>query len=253
MLPTLFLGRIEGFLYYNKEIITKKFNTMKRKIFCFFVVAFSLMPLCVFSAQQREKKSNVCSSIAVNGVPEQQMCCKEFNNLQAWVLGRSWAGKFNALPDVATNLYEFRSQYNKNKEQWDAAFHWLATQDIQHIQPGRHAIEGTTLVASVEDSENQPLAKRGTESHIKHVDLMYVVKGTERFGLLDHASSKLVKDLPERDFKGYEYDLAKAYFFDSTPERFIVFFPSDWHIAKVKTDKADQTIRVIVIKLDYIQ
>lgn len=226
---------------------------MKRKIICFFVVVFSLTSLSNLCAQQREKKSNARPSKVLSDASGQQKCCGDFNELQAWVLGRSWAGKFNALPDVATNLHEFRSQYNKNKTQWDAAFHWLATQDIQHIQPGRHAIEGTALVASVEDSENQPLAKRGTESHMKHVDLMYVVKGTERFGLLDHASSKLVKDLPDRDFKGYEYDLAKAYFFDSTPERFIAFFPSDWHIAKVKTDKADQTIRVIVIKLDYVQ
>jgi beta-galactosidase beta subunit len=39
---------------------------------------------------------------------------------------------------------------------------------------------------------------------------------------------------------------------DSTPNRFILFFPSDWHIAKIATDKDDQTIRVIVIKLDYV-
>ncbi|WP_394801223.1 hypothetical protein [Bacteroides intestinalis] len=31
-----------------------------------------------------------------------------------------------------------------------------------------------------------------------------------------------------------------------------MFFPSDWHIAKIATDKEDQDIRVIVIKLDYM-
>ena len=42
-------------------------------------------------------------------------------------------------------------------------------------------------------------------------------------------------------------------FIDSTPERFFLFFPSDWHIAKIQTDKEDQNIRVVVVKLDYIK
>ena len=50
----------------------------------------------------------------------------------------------------------------------------------------------------------------------------------------------------------YDYLKNKTHFFDSTPGRFVVFFPSDWHIAKVQTKKKDQTIRVIVIKVDYM-
>jgi beta-galactosidase beta subunit len=77
------------------------------------------------------------------------------------------------------------------------------------------------------------------------------VKGTERFGILDHATST-----PNCDYKPdvirYDYDRSKLQLIDSTPNRFILFFPSDWHIAKIATDKDDQTIRVIVIKLDYV-
>ena len=49
----------------------------------------------------------------------------------------------------------------------------------------------------------------------------------------------------------YDYDRRKARFFDSTPGEFFIFFPRDWHIAKIATDDEDQTIRVIVIKVDY--
>ena len=97
------------------------------------------------------------------------------------------------------------------------------------------------MFASVEDGVNDPLEKRGSESHYHHIDLQYVVKGTERFALLDH------------DTSGYSYDASKAMFIDSTPERFFLFFPSDWHIAKIQTDKEDQNIRVVVVKLDYIK
>jgi len=46
---------------------------------------------------------------------------------------------------------------------------------------------------------------------------------------------------------------ATTTFIDSRPDRFVIFFPCDWHIAKVVTDEDDQTIRVIVIKLDYVE
>ncbi|MBQ4029493.1 MAG: YhcH/YjgK/YiaL family protein, partial [Prevotella sp.] len=42
-------------------------------------------------------------------------------------------------------------------------------------------------------------------------------------------------------------------FFPSTPGKFLIFFPSDWHIAKIATNKKDQNIRVIVVKVDYVE
>lgn len=168
------------------------------------------------------------------------------------MLQKEWSNGFKALPDVSTNLKEFYSQYYKNKKQWDAVFAWLANTDLQNIPVGKHPIPETELTANIEDSSNQSLNKRGTESHYHHIDLQYVVKGTERFALLDHETS-----YPNRAYKpdiiGYSYDASKAMFIDSTPERFFLFFPSDWHIAKIQTDKKDQNIRVVVIKLDYIK
>lgn len=168
------------------------------------------------------------------------------------MLKKEWSNGFKALPDVSTNLKEFYSQYYKNKKQWDAVFAWLANTDLLNIPAGKHPIPETELTANIEDSSNQPLNKRGTESHYHHVDLQYVVKGTERFALLDHETS-----YPNRAYKpdiiGYSYDASKAMFIDSTPERFFLFFPSDWHIAKIQTDKKDQNIRVVVIKLDYVK
>lgn len=171
-----------------------------------------------------------------------------------WTLSRVWSGGFEALPDVSTNLDEFRSQYTKNQAQWDAAFAWLASHDLTAVEKGKHPIEGTTLTVSVEDTENGPLEKRGSESHYRHIDFQYVVKGTERFALLDHESSTANCEYNAvKDVIHYDYDAAKAVFIDSTPQRFFLFFPSDWHIAKVNNDGDDQIIRVIVIKLDYVE
>lgn len=169
-----------------------------------------------------------------------------------WTLGRQWSNGFNALPDMCVNLMEFQSQYEKNQAQWDTMFQWLATHDLTTMPAGKHPIEGTSMVVSIEDTKNQPLEKRKSESHYNHIDFQYVVKGTEGFGLLDHASST-----PNCEWKPdvihYDYDAQKAMIVDSTPERFFLFFPSDWHIAKIAPANGCEDIRVVVVKLDYIE
>lgn len=172
----------------------------------------------------------------------------------AWTEKGEWRNGFDAMPDKTVNLQEFYLQYHKNKAEWDAAFKWLAQTDLLSIPKGKLMIPGTNIRASVEDSKNEPLEKRKTESHRKKIDFMYVVKGTEGFMLLDHDSSTPNCEYSEeKDVIRYDYDKQKAHFFTSTPKRFVICFPSDWHIAKVETPLADQSLRVIVLKIDYVE
>lgn len=172
-----------------------------------------------------------------------------------WSASGAWRNGFmGAKPDETVNIDEFYRQYHKNPNQWHALFKWLASTDLLAIPAGKHPISGSTLVASVEDSKNEPLEKRNTESHRKKIDFQYVVKGTEGFALLDHASSTPTMEYNEqKDLIRYDYQRDKTHFFSSTPGRFIIFFPTDWHIAKVETKKKNQDIRVIVIKVDYVE
>ena len=169
----------------------------------------------------------------------------------AWTESGIWRNGFDkAKPHSSVNLVDFYLQYQKNPQQWQALFDYLAKTDLLSIPKGKHKIPGSDLVVSVEDSKNEPLEKRRSESHHKHIDFQYVVKGTERFGVIDHYSSTPnCKYRP--DVIHYDYDRQKARFYDSNPGEFFIFFPRDWHIAKVATDGGDQTIRVIVIKVDY--
>lgn len=178
---------------------------------------------------------------------------KTAKEAKKWLKKGEWRHGFDkADADASVNVAEFYAQYQKNPMQWEALFRWLANTDLLTISKGKHPIEGTTLVASVEDSYNEPLEKRGSESHYHHIDFQYVVKGTERFGIIDHVTSKPnCKYRP--DVIHYDYSLDRTRFIDSRNDRFLIFFPCDWHIAKVNTDKADQNIRVIVIKVDYVE
>ena len=175
--------------------------------------------------------------------------------VRQWIKMGEWRNGFNkANPHKTLNINEFYTQYQKNTNQWNTLFQWLRDTDLEAIPKGKHPISNSTLVASVEDSENSPLDKRNTESHKKKIDFMVVVKGTEGFALLDHASSTIsVPYDDKKDVMRYQYDKNKTHFFHFKSGQFVIFFPSDWHIAKVQTKKKDQKIRVIVVKMDYVE
>ena len=210
-----------------------------------------------------------CTSLTANAQngcknSAQKSCCKRGYYTQyygdkpelikeaiAWTESGIWRNGFDkAKPHSSVNLVDFYLQYQKNPQQWQALFDYLAKTDLLSIPKGKHKIPGSDLVVSVEDSRNEPLEKRRSESHNKHIDFQLVVKGTERFGVIDHyTSTPNCKYRP--DVIHYDYAPQKARFYDSNPGEFFIFFPRDWHIAKVATDGEDQTIRVIVIKVDY--
>ena len=210
-----------------------------------------------------------CTSLTANAQngcknSAQKSCCKRgyytqyygdkpelIKEAKAWAESGIWRNGFDkAKPHHSVNLVDFYLQYQKNPQLWQALFDYLAKTDLLSIPKGKHKIPGSDLVVSVEDSKNEPLEKRRSESHNKHIDFQYVVKGTERFGVIDHyTSTPNCKYRP--DVIHYDYAPQKARFYDSNSGEFFIFFPRDWHIAKVATDGEDQTIRVIVIKVDY--
>lgn len=93
--------------------------------------------------------------------------------------------------------------------------------------------------------------KQGLNQTIEKLSADFRVKGTERFGIIDHYTS-IPNSKYRPDVIHYDYQVEKSRFYDSNPNEFFIFFPRDWHIAKVENDTNDQQIRVIVIKVDYM-
>ncbi len=175
-----------------------------------------------------------------------------------WVKKGEWRNGFDkASPAPTVNETEFCVQYSRNPKQWNAVFEWLQNTDLQTIAPGRVPIGNSGLTASVEEgdnwcSEDDLRNGKGSESHRAKIDFMIVVKGTEGFARLDHDTST-----PNCEYKPdvvhYNFDADKLERFESIPGTFNVMFPCDWHIAKVRTAKRSQAVKVIVIKIDYLQ
>lgn len=172
-----------------------------------------------------------------------------------WVKKGSWRNGFTkASPDKTVNAADFRRQYERNPGQWEAMFRWLQETDLMALSAGQHAIAGTTLTASVQDDVNKPLSACGSESHRKKIDVQYVVSGTEGFAVLEHETSTPRAPYNEKwDVINYDYRPGRLRLFTNRKGCFNIFFPGDWHIAKVQTGNApsDKKFRVIVIKVDY--
>lgn len=172
-----------------------------------------------------------------------------------WVKKGEWRNGFTkASPDKNVNAVDFQRQYARNTAQWQALFQWLQSTDLLALTAGSHPIPGTTMSASVQDDTNKPMEKVGSESHRRKIDFQWVVSGTEGFAVIDHDSSKPNCEYSEKkDVIHYDYVHDKARTFTNRKGRFNIFFPGDWHIAKIQTGKAtgDGKFRVIVVKVDY--
>lgn len=177
----------------------------------------------------------------------------EWKEAKKWVKTGVWRNGFTkASLDKTVNLVDFKKQYEKNPEQWNALFKWLQTTDLLALKAGKYPIPGTTMTASIQDDTNKPLAERNTESHRTHIDFQYVVSGVEGFALLDHETSKANCEYNEKkDVIRYDYDKVQTKFFTNRKNHFNIFFPGDWHIAKVQLDKKNAPFRVVVVKVDY--
>ncbi len=74
--------------------------------------------------------------------------------INIWLTKGEWRNGFTkANPHKTLNCSEFYRQYKKNTEQWNTLFKWLAETDLEAIPKGKRPIPGSTLTASVEDSE----------------------------------------------------------------------------------------------------
>ena len=172
-----------------------------------------------------------------------------------WMKKGEWKNGFTkAVPAPTVNVTEFYIQYHKNPQQWKALFEWLENTDLLTIPGDRQTIPGTSLTVSVEDSENwcsdaDLKDGKGSESHWEKIDFMYVVKGKEGFCRLDHETST-----PKAPYKPdrleYIFDSNRLQRFESIEGTFNIFFPCDWHIAKVKTSEDSQKLRVLVVKMN---
>ncbi|MBW3628128.1 MAG: YhcH/YjgK/YiaL family protein [Gemmatimonadetes bacterium] len=113
---------------------------------------------------------------------------------------------------------------------------------------GRHLIDGEDLFAMVQEYHTAPATEKRFESHLRYIDIQYVVSGRER--MLYAPADTLDVQTPyndEKDVAFYQDPPASSSLL-VVPGQFAIFFPTDGHKPGCMAG-GRETVRKVVIKL----
>ncbi len=125
------------------------------------------------------------------------------------------------------------------------AFEFLASTDLEALEPGRHDVDGAHVFALVSDYDTKPRAEGRWEAHRAHLDIQVVHSGQELVGCTGLQTLAAGPYNVERDVLFAQGD---GEFFALTPGRFAIFFPHDAHMPGLRLDGAVR-VRKIVMKV----
>lgn len=168
-----------------------------------------------------------------------------------WFKGTAWTNGLQLQPHKSTDKIEFAKQYNLNKVTWEKAFAFLRDNNLIDLTPGKHPVDGENSFANIQEAATRDIEKAGWESHRKYIDLQYVIRGKEKFGVID-ISKATVKNLYDEKKEYANYTAKDGKYYVGEQGTFFLFFPHDVHSALIKVDGYD-TIKKIVIKIRYIE
>jgi biofilm protein TabA len=94
---------------------------------------------------------------------------------------------------------------------------------------GRHLIDGEDLFAVVQEYDTAPATEKRFESHLRYIDIQYLVSGRER--MLHAPADTLEVETPYNDEKDVAFyrDPAASSSFLVLPGQYAIFFPADGH------------------------
>jgi YhcH/YjgK/YiaL family protein len=175
------------------------------------------------------------------------MISPDLKNVKKWFDQRDWAQGWGISPHVTIDIETFFSAYGKTPGLWDQAFKFLETTDLQKLKNGVYPLDGTDLVAKLEEYTTRNESETKYEAHRKYADIQYVITGTERIAItaLDNCFETVPyddsNDIVFLDSRRNDYHLA-------SPRSFFIFFPSDAHRPCVK-NMTTNVVKKVVLKI----
>lgn len=146
------------------------------------------------------------------------------------------------ITDVLQNAWRYEGLNEKFKK----AFEYLRTTDFSAVGKGKYEIDGQQIFAIVNEFETKDKSDCELEAHKKHIDIQYVVRGTEMFGYTPFTGQIPVVDYSEtRDVAFYKDAVS---YIKLEAGMFIVFFPSDLHQPEVR-EFEPVTVKKVVVKI----
>ena len=125
------------------------------------------------------------------------------------------------------------------------AFDYISSQDPNMLEPGKYAIDGSEITASVSLKDGVRPEEAKFEAHDQYIDIQVCPSGSEKLGWKTRKDCKDPKGEynPEKDVTFYN-DNPDTYF-HLHQGQFVIFFPEDVHAPMI----GDGPIKKLVIKV----
>jgi biofilm protein TabA len=128
---------------------------------------------------------------------------------------------------------------------------YLRNTDVQHMEPGKYEIDGEDMFVLIQEVETRVKSERQFESHIKYVDIQYVISGEEEiigFARQHDGQVIAVNEFDTKDIALYD-QVEGDMDLHLKPGMFAIFFPSDLH-RPICSTTGNTKIKKAVIKIN---
>lgn len=127
------------------------------------------------------------------------------------------------------------------------AFQYLTATDFSQVQKGKYEVDGTDIIAIVNEYNTVPASGEQMEAHKKYIDIQYIVSGQELIGhdfLLQQSPSKAY----DADSDYWLFGGTPAFFSKMQEGMFAIFFPTDLHMPNILV-KESSPVKKVVMKV----
>lgn len=128
----------------------------------------------------------------------------------------------------------------------EKGFEFLKTADLENLPAGRYELDGDRVVALIQEyttMENPPW-----ETHNYHLDIQYLVKGTELIGYYPNVD-EMVKTQPYNTKDDYDlYEDVEGSYVTLEDDVIMILFPQDGHLPR-KAKGEPMAVKKVVIKV----
>jgi biofilm protein TabA len=135
--------------------------------------------------------------------------------------------------------------YSGLSPRFEAAFAWLAANDLPSLAEGRIAIEGDDIYALVQRYRTEGREGKAYETHRVYADIQVLVRGRELIAWrpADGLEEAQAYD-PAKDFAGWKDSGGVELPLEAGD--FALFFPQDAHLPKLAAGEGAEVMKVVV-------
>ncbi len=140
------------------------------------------------------------------------------------------------------------TQYFNLDEKLKKGFEFLLNSNLEQLPEGRYPIQGEEIFANVQKLTTKPKEEKKWEKHRKYIDIQYLIKGVECFGVGFSSDFKEIL-LPYSEKNDIEFLRDSKHNYINLQEgEFAVFYPNDIHAPMLSVEE-DIEIKKVIVKV----